>query len=134
MEGLETIRDGATTYAIVVRANFASENKYNFLTPDTYPLQLGISYYDDGEEIQRHYHPAKHSVTTSVHEFILVRTGSVKALIYDDQQQLFTTLILHQGDMILLVGGGHGFELLEDGSLLEVKQGPHDGEQDKVRF
>lgn len=36
--------------------------------------------------------------------------------------------------MILLAYGGHGFEALEDLEMIEVKQGPYVGEQDKIRF
>jgi mannose-6-phosphate isomerase-like protein (cupin superfamily) len=42
--------------------------------------------------------------------------------------------ILNQGDIILLAFGGHGFEMLEPTEMIEVKQGPYAGEQDKTRF
>ena len=41
---------------------------------------------------------------------------------------------LQSGDLILLCGGGHSFEMLEDTSMIEVKQGPYAGEGDKARF
>ena len=34
----------------------------------------------------------------------------------------------------MLVSGGHGFKVLEEVEMIEVKQGPYYGEQDKVRF
>ena len=37
-------------------------------------------------------------------------------------------------DIILLAFGGHGFECLEEVEMIEIKQGPYLGEQDKVRF
>ncbi len=36
--------------------------------------------------------------------------------------------------MILLITGGHGFEVLEEIEMIEVKQGPYSGEDDKTRF
>ena len=36
--------------------------------------------------------------------------------------------------MILLSFGGHGFEMLEDSEIIEVKQGPFAGNIDKSRF
>lgn len=36
--------------------------------------------------------------------------------------------------MILLIKGGHGFEILEELEMIEVKQGPYVGDNDKVRF
>lgn len=35
---------------------------------------------------------------------------------------------------MLLAYGGHGFKMLEDSEIIEVKQGPYAGENDKVRF
>ena len=34
----------------------------------------------------------------------------------------------------MLVAGGHGFEMLEPTEMIEVKQGPYSGDQDKSRF
>ncbi len=42
--------------------------------------------------------------------------------------------LLYQGDVILLAYGGHGFEILEDAEMIEVKQGPYAGDMDKTRF
>jgi hypothetical protein len=42
--------------------------------------------------------------------------------------------ILSAGDVILLAFGGHGFEMLEPTEIIEVKQGPYAGDQDKTRF
>ena len=36
--------------------------------------------------------------------------------------------------MILLAVGGHGFEVLEEIEMIEVKQGPYAGDLDKQRF
>ncbi len=41
---------------------------------------------------------------------------------------------LFKGDTILLIRGGHGFEIIEDLEMLEIKQGPFAGDNDKIRF
>ena len=46
----------------------------------------------------------------------------------------FNSKILEEGDVILLSFGGHGFEMLEDSEIIEVKQGPFAGNIDKSRF
>jgi hypothetical protein len=38
------------------------------------------------------------------------------------------------GDVVLLSRGGHGFEMLEESEIVEVKQGPYESESDKFRF
>ena len=42
--------------------------------------------------------------------------------------------VLGPGDVIILMSGGHGFEVLEDLNMVEVKQGPYVGDADKTRF
>jgi len=42
--------------------------------------------------------------------------------------------ILETGDIVMLVNGGHGFSLLEDTILFEIKQGPYTGLVEKERF
>jgi hypothetical protein len=41
---------------------------------------------------------------------------------------------LEAGDVILLISGGHGFEVVEEVEMFEVKQGPFGGNMDKTRF
>jgi hypothetical protein len=53
---------------------------------------------------------------------------------YSDQQEYRCSRVLHKGDVILLIAGGHGFEVLEELNMVEVKQGPYAGDKDKVVF
>jgi hypothetical protein len=54
--------------------------------------------------------------------------------VYNDERGLVATRELCAGDIMLMVGGGHGFRMLEDTVLLEVKQGPYTGVDEKERF
>ena len=51
-----------------------------------------------------------------------------------DEQNYIESHFLETGDVILLSEGGHGFEILEETEMIEVKQGPYAGENDKTRF
>ena len=53
---------------------------------------------------------------------------------YDDDQNYLESRILDQGDIVLLAFGGHGFVMLEDSEIVEIKQGPYAGDEDKTRF
>ena len=53
---------------------------------------------------------------------------------YDEDKNYIESTILEAGDVILLAYGGHGFEMLEESEMIEVKQGPYVGEMDKTRF
>jgi hypothetical protein len=53
---------------------------------------------------------------------------------YSDEQAYLESTILEAGDVVLLVQGGHGFEMLEATEIIEIKQGPYAGDRDKQRF
>ena len=41
---------------------------------------------------------------------------------------------LKSKDIIMLVSGGHGFKILKDVEMLEIKQGPYNLIKDKIKF
>src|SRR5436189_804559 len=87
-----------------------------------------------GKIIEPHGHnPAPRDVQYTP-EVLLIKRGKLRVDFYDDQQNYLESRILEAGDVILLVQGGHGFEVLEEVEMFEVKQGPYAGEQDKTRF
>ena len=53
---------------------------------------------------------------------------------YNDNKAFLKSDTLNSGDVILLAFGAHGFEMLEDSEIIEVKQGPYSGDDDKTRF
>jgi mannose-6-phosphate isomerase-like protein (cupin superfamily) len=65
-------------------------------------------------------------------EVLYVRSGRVRVDFYGDDERLRESREIRTGDVILLSAGGHGFEMLEDSELIEVKQGPY--LDDKRRF
>ena len=67
-------------------------------------------------------------------EVLVVRAGKVRVDFYDDGRNYLESRILQTGDIILLAHGGHGFKMLEPTEMIEVKQGPYCGDQDKTRF
>ncbi|HET9957130.1 MAG TPA: hypothetical protein VFQ61_21685 [Polyangiaceae bacterium] len=135
MQGVELIREGEQLLAILVRANASSTEKYNFLTDSSAPLQLGMNFYRSGDVIPGHSHLPREIKTSEIQEVILIGHGRTRLKLYDDQRKQVAETILEKGDLVLLVSGGHGFDILEDTKILEVKQGPYDGKvKDKVTF
>jgi hypothetical protein len=53
---------------------------------------------------------------------------------YGKDQRYLESRELEAGDTIMLVSGGHGFEVLEEIAMIEVKQGPYSGDADKTVF
>jgi hypothetical protein len=136
VQGQQSIEHNGRAYALVLRANASSDDKYNFLTGSESPLQLGMNFYDAGETIKAHYHLPRKIETTHINEFILISEGSVTLTLFDaDDQTPFTELLLNKGDMVLLLAGGHAFKVHERTKIVEIKQGPYDGKsKDKVVF
>ena len=119
--------------AYIIRAD-TSPDKTTFLTPPEFRLQVGFVVYPAGGEIPRHTHRSleRHIVGTS--EVLVVREGRCLVDIYSDDRALVDTRELRAGDVMLMVGGGHGFRMLEDTVFLEVKQGPYTGLDERERF
>lgn len=119
--------------AYVIRTEFLPD-KTTFLTPSDYKQQVGFVVYPAGGEIQRHVHRPleRHLVGTS--EVLLVKQGRCEVDLYSEDKQLVATVELREGDIMLMVGGGHGFRMLEDTVFMEVKQGPYTGVDEKERF
>jgi mannose-6-phosphate isomerase-like protein (cupin superfamily) len=67
-------------------------------------------------------------------EVLYIRSGKVAIDFYSDEQEYIGQRVLSAGDVILLVSGGHGFKMLEPTEMIEVKQGPYAGDEDKTRF
>jgi len=117
----------------VIRASFLPA-KTVFLTPHDYKQQVGYIAYQAGGTIPRHSHRPieRHLVGTS--EVLVIRKGHCQIDIYNDDRELVATRELHQGDIILMLNGGHGFRMLEDTVFLEIKQGPYTGIDEKEGF
>lgn len=119
--------------ALIVRRSFRAEG-ISFLTPSAYSQQLGYMNRPAGHVIPPHVH---NPVAREVHftkEVLFIRSGRLRVDFYSDNQEYLESTVLEAGDVILLAFGGHGFEMLEPTEIIEVKQGPYAGDQDKTRF
>jgi hypothetical protein len=130
---IEYLRDGDTLLAILLRAAYQAEG-IQFFTPDDFSQQLGYMQWPAGHRIQAHSHRPVPRQVTCTHEVLFIKRGRVRADFYDEQQHYRQSRILSQGDVLLLAAGGHGFEMLEPSEIIEVKQGPYGGADDKIRF
>ncbi|MBD1849815.1 hypothetical protein H6F87_07360 [Cyanobacteria bacterium FACHB-502] len=119
--------------AIIVPKKF-DQPGIHFFTPDELSQQLAYMRHPVGKVIQPHIHNPVLREVQYTQEVLFIKRGKLRVDFYNDQQQYLESRVLEAGDVILLVTGGHGFEVLEEIEMLEVKQGPYIGEQDKTRF
>ena len=87
-----------------------------------------------GKIIDAHIHNLVHRNVVMTQEVLFIKKGILRVDFYDEYEDYLESRNLHAGDIILLVSGGHGFRVLEEVEMIEVKQGPYAGENDKKRF
>jgi hypothetical protein len=120
-------------FALILRNEFDTEGVHFFTSGDN-PLQLGVHKYKQGVALKPHIHLNLPKKIESIQEVLHMEHGKLQVDFYDDQGALLGNTILHMGDTILLLSGGHGFEVLEDCKIVEIKQGPYSGQQDDKKF
>lgn len=108
--------------------------KTTFLTPPEFKQQVGFVVYPGGGVIARHLHLALERHLVGTCEVLVLLKGRCLMDIYNDMKELVATRELNKGDVMLMVGGGHGFRVKEDTVFLEVKQGPYLEVEEKERF
>jgi mannose-6-phosphate isomerase-like protein (cupin superfamily) len=119
--------------ALIVYHNFNIPG-VNFFTPNELSQQLAFMSHPSGKIIQPHVHNPVPREVQYTQEVLLIKKGKLRIDFYNDDCEYLESQVLQAGDVILLVQGGHGFEVLEDIEMIEVKQGPYVGEKDKTRF
>ncbi len=130
---VENIDHNNKLLSIIVRKEFHKPG-ITFFTPNDFSQQLAYMSHSAGKTIDAHVHkPVERSVAYT-QETLFIKRGKLRVDFYDDDQNYLESRELVAGDVILLIRGGHGFEVLEDLEMIEVKQGPYAGDQDKVRF
>ena len=130
---IEHITDQGRPLAYIIRGSFQPD-KTTFFTPPEFKQQVGYVVYPAGGEVARHVHKRLERRLVGTSEVLIVRKGRCLMDVYNDDRALVATRELATGDIMLMVGGGHGFRMLEDTVLLEVKQGPYIGVDEKERF
>ena len=130
---VQEIKHNSKLLAIIISCKY-SEPGIHFFTPDDFSQQMAFMKHPSGKIIQPHIHnPIKREVHYTK-EVLFIRSGKLRVDFYTEEQDYIDSRILRSGDVILLSEGGHGFEMLEETEMIEVKQGPYAGEMDKTRF
>jgi hypothetical protein len=130
---VETITHGLEPIALIVRAEY-DEPGIKFFTPDSFSQQVAFMRHPAGHRIAAHKHNLVARQILYTQEVLLIRRGKVRVNLYSSAKESIGSKVLTSGDLILLCGGGHSIEMLEETSMIEVKQGPYAGEDDKTRL
>jgi hypothetical protein len=132
-EPIERIQHNGEMLALIVRNEYRKPG-ISFFTPNDLSQQLAYMRHPAGKMIAPHIHnPVPRSVAYT-QETLFLKRGRLRVDFFDEDQNYLESSELVAGDVILLVKGGHGFEVLEEIEMIEVKQGPYAGDKDKTRF
>jgi hypothetical protein len=136
MSEIIEIKEGDLVLARHIPASAAWKDGLNFFSQDEDYIQVGLWGYGAGKELKAHIH---NEVKREVHwtqEVLFVRSGKLRANIFDTSENKVAELEVNAGDVIILLRGGHGYDIVEDGTqVLEIKNGPYVGpDLDRRRF
>jgi hypothetical protein len=132
-EFVEEIRAEGLLLAIIISRRFA-EPGIRFFTPNEFSQQLAYMRHLPGKVIEPHIHNPVPREVRYTQEVLFIRKGKLRVDFFDENRQYLVSRVLEAGDVLLLAAGGHGFEVLEEIEMFEVKQGPYAGDADKTRF
>lgn len=133
MNEVDRVVHGGRELAVIIPAGFRSDG-IEFFTKPEYSQQLAYMNRPAGHRIGAHVHNKVNREVSDTLECLFVRSGRIRLELYSQGQAPVASRELGAGDIVLLVAGGHAIEVLEAAEIVEVKQGPYAGDEDKTRF
>ena len=106
--------------SVIIRANYEKDG-IEFFTPDDFSQQLAYMKRPKNYVIPPHVHNAVSREVRYTQEVLYIKSGKVRVDFYDDNKNYLQSTILNKGDVVLLAFGGHGFEMIEESEIIEVK-------------
>ena len=130
---IDRIEHKGKVFALILRTDY-DEDGVSFVTSKDEPIQLGVLNHRCGTKIKPHIHKNQPRTISEVQEVLHVDCGKVEAEFYERNGKKIGSTVLNSGDTILLICGGHGFNILEDSKIIEIKQGPYYGVEEDKQF
>lgn len=131
---IEHIRDDGGTLLALIVSNRYDKAGVSFFTGGELSQQLGYMHHPAGTIIKAHVHNPVRREVHYTQETLFIKRGKLRVDFYNTRQVYLESRVLEAGDVMLLIEGGHGFEVLEELQMFEVKQGPYTGDHDKTLF
>tara|TARA_B100001287_G_C22669354_1_gene524516 strand:- start:486 stop:911 length:426 start_codon:yes stop_codon:yes gene_type:complete len=104
------------------------KNSRDDLSPDGECLQVSSKKLKAGQVFKPHRHLPISRNTLKTQETWIILDGEIRAVFYDIDNSVYREEILKSGDCVVCYNAGHGFEVIEDNTILyEVKNGPYYG-------
>ena len=121
-------------FALIVRKNFRKMKGINFFTEKKDTQQFGYIKHKKNHIIKPHQHKKRLTKIFITTEVIIILKGTLRIDFYNNKKKYLFSKKINANDIIMLVNGSHGFKVLKDVEMIEVKQGPYNVSQDKIKF
>ena len=131
---IEKIYNQKKLYALIVRRDYQKKTGVNFFTNKESTQQFGYMNHKKNHIIVPHRHNKRQSKVLLTTEVIILLKGILRVDFYNDKEKYLFSKKLYANDLIMLSNGGHGFKVLKDVEMFEVKQGPYNQSKDKKKF
>jgi len=131
---IENIIHKKKLYALIVRKKFRKKKGINFFTSKEATQQFGYMKHKKNHLIMPHQHNKRLTKILITTEVIILFKGMLRVDFYNEKTKYLFSKKIHAGDLIMLTNGGHGFKVLKNVEMIEVKQGPYSLSSDKVKF
>lgn len=118
--------------AIVIPADYKSKG-IDFVTDNEMLMQIAVMVHPKGHNIMPHYHNRIVREIDYTSETLVIRNGILNVVLYENMSPIYDFNV-SKGDIITLYSCGHGFQMVSEVDMIEIKQGPYVGEKDKTRF
>lgn len=120
--------------AIIIKGNYRKKKGINFFTNPKLNQQVAYMNHPKDHLIQPHIHKNIKRKIQGATEVLVILDGALKVDFYNNKKKMLFSKIVKKNDILILLSGGHGFKVLKNCKMIEVKQGPYFKEEDKSKF
>lgn len=131
---IENIVHKKKLFAVIVKNKYRKKKGVTFFTSKEATQQFGYIKHPKDYIIQPHLHNKRLTKILYTTEVIVLLKGILRVDFYDDKKKYLFSKKISKGDIIMLVSGGHGFKVIKNVEMIEVKQGPYNLSKDKKKF
>ena len=131
---IEKIKYKKKLLALIVRTKRNKKSGVNFVSPNNFTLQDGLMKHPKSHTIKPHIHKKHLRKIKTTSEVLFINKGSLRVDFYTNQKKYLFSKLLKENDLIILNEGSHGFKVEKKCEMIEIKQGPFNKLQDKIRF
>ena len=131
---IENIYHKKKLYAIIIKNKYRKKKGISFFSTPNLPQQFGYINQKTNHYILPHIHQKRKTKVLLTTEILLILKGILRVDFYTEKKKYLFSKKITKGDLIFLMHGAHGFKILKETQMIEVKQGPFKIAKDKEKF